>query len=322
MQRRNVVTTRRLNTSDSLKPPIPFSSCLNHPNHNRPKMPATRTRLPDLLLTALAPLIWGSTYLVTTLFLPPERPFTAALLRVLPAGVLLLAAYRQVPARRDWGRITLLGVLNIGLFQAMLFVAAYRLTGGLAAILTSTQTLMVLLLTWLVGGQMPPKAAWAWAVAGVAGIGLLVLSPTARLDGLGVAAALAGSAAMALGVYLSKHWQIKLSGAAFTGWQLVAGGLFLLPITLWREGVPHHLTAANAGGYAYLCLVGAVLAYGLFFRGLARLSPAAVSSLGLLSPVSAFVLGWLFLGQALDARSMVGLVLALVSIAGIQRAMR
>jgi len=133
-------------------------------------MPATRTRLPDLLLTALAPLIWGSTYLVTTLFLPPERPFTAALLRVLPAGVLLLAAYRQVPARRDWGRITLLGVLNIGLFQAMLFVAAYRLTGGLAAILTSTQTLMVLLLTWLVGGQMPPKAAWAWAVAGVTGI--------------------------------------------------------------------------------------------------------------------------------------------------------
>ena len=259
-------------------------------------MPATRTHLPDLLLTALAPLIWGSTYLVTTLFLPPERPFTAALL----------------------------GVLNIGLFQAMLFVAAYRLTGGLAAILTSTQTLMVLLLTWLVGGQMPPKAAWAWAwaAAGVAGIGLLVLSPTARLDGPGVAAALAGSAAMALGVYLSKHWQIKLSGAAFTGWQLVAGGLFLLPITLWREGVPHHLTAANAGGYAYLCLVGAVLAYGLFFRGLARLSPAAVSSLGLLSPVSAFVLGWLFLGQALDVRSMVGLVLALVSIAGIQRAMR
>ena len=201
-------------------------------------MPATRTHLPDLLLTALAPLIWGSTYLVTTLFLPPERPFTAALLRVLPAGVLLLAAYRQMPARRDWGRIALLGVLNIGLFQAMLFVAAYRLTGGLAAILTSTQTLMVLLLTWLVGGQMPLKAAWAWAAAGVAGIGLLVLSPTARLDGLGVAAALAGSAAMALGVYLSKHWQIKLSGAAFTGGQLVAGGLFLLPITLWREGVP------------------------------------------------------------------------------------
>lgn len=286
-----------------------------------PPAPA-RTHLSDLLLTALAPLIWGSTYLVTTLFLPPERPFTAALLRVLPAGVLLLAVYRQVPARGDWGRIVLLGVLNIGLFQAMLFVAAYRLTGGLAAILTSTQTLMVLLLTWWIGRQMPPKAAWAWAAAGVAGIGLLVLSPAARLDWLGVAAALAGSAAMALGVYLSKHWRVKLSGMAFTGWQLVVGGLFLLPIALWREGLPRGLTAVNVGGYAYLCLAGAVLAYGLFFRGLARLSPAVVSSLGLLSPVSAFVLGWLFLGQGLDARSAVGMVLALLSIVGIQRAMR
>lgn len=281
-----------------------------------------RTSLSDLLLTALAPLIWGSTYLVTTLFLPPDRPFTAALLRVLPAGVLLLLAYRQMPARGDWGRIALLGVLNIGLFQAMLFVAAYRLTGGLAAILTSTQTLMVLLLTWLLDGQMPPKAAWAWAAAGVAGIGLLVFSPVAQLDWLGVAAALLGSAAMALGVFWSKHWQIKLSGAAFTGWQLVVGGLFLLPIALWREGAPRGLSAVNVGGYAYLCLVGAVLAYGLFFRGLARLSPAVVSSLGLLSPVNAFVLGWLFLGQGLDWRGLAGLVLALVPIVGVQRAMR
>ena len=263
----------------------------------------SRTHLSDILLTALAPLIWGSTYLVTTLFLPPNRPFTAALLRVLPAGVLLLAFYWQTPARREWGKVALLGVLNIGLFQAMLFVAAYRLPGGLAAILMSTQTLMVLLLSWLIGKQMPAKAAWAWAAAGIAGIALLVLSPQAKLDGLGVAAALTGSAAMALGVYLSKHWQIKLSGAAFTGWQLVAGGLFLLPIAAWREDMPPELSAANVSGYVYLSLFGAVLAYVLFFRGLSRLSPAAVSSLNLLSPICAFVLGWLFLGQTLDARA-------------------
>ena len=213
----------------------------------------SRTHLSDILLTALAPLIWGSTYLVTTLFLPPNRPFTAALLRVLPAGVLLLAFYWQTPARREWGKVALLGVLNIGLFQAMLFVAAYRLPGGLAAILMSTQTLMVLLLSWLIGKQMPAKAAWAWAAAGIAGIALLVLSPQAKLDGLGVAAALTGSAAMALGVYLSKHWQIKLSGAAFTGWQLVAGGLFLLPIADCRL-VRRHAACAFGGECGRLCV--------------------------------------------------------------------
>ena len=50
----------------------------------------------DILLTALAPLIWGSTYIVTSELLPPDRPFTAALIRVLPAGLLLLLLMRRL----------------------------------------------------------------------------------------------------------------------------------------------------------------------------------------------------------------------------------
>lgn len=283
-------------------------------------MSAARNR--DLLITALAPLIWGSTYLVTTEFLPPDRPFTAALIRVLPAGLLLLAYTRRAPARGEWARVVLLGVLNIGLFQAMLFVSAYRLPGGLAATLSSTQTLMILLLGWLIGKNMPPKAAWGWAAAGVAGIALMVLSPQARFDGWGMAAALTGAAGMALGVYLSKHWRISLNALAFTGWQLLFGGLFLLPATLLLETPPDTLTAANIGGYLYLSLFGAVFVYALFFRGIAKLPPAVVSSLALLSPVCAFVLGWLFLGQSMDAKSLLGFALALSSIFGVQKAMR
>ncbi len=283
-------------------------------------MSAVRNR--DLLVTALAPLIWGSTYLVTTEFLPPNRPFTAALIRVLPAGLLLLAYTRRAPARGEWARVVLLGVLNIGLFQAMLFISAYRLPGGLAATLSSTQTLMILLLGWLIGKNMPPKAAWGWAAAGVAGIALMVLSPQARFDGWGMAAALTGAAGMALGVYLSKHWRISLNALAFTGWQLLFGGLFLLPAALLLETPPDTLTAANIGGYLYLSLFGALFAYALYFRGIAKLPPAVVSSLALLSPVCAFVLGWLFLGQSMDAKSLLGFALALASIFGVQKAMR
>ena len=273
-----------------------------------------------ILATALAPLIWGNTYLVTTEFLPPNRPFTAALIRVLPAGLLLLAWTRRLPQRGEWGIVALLGFLNIGFFQAMLFVAAYRLPGGLAAVLSSTQTLMVLVFTWLIDKTMPPKAAWAWSATGVLGIAVLVLSPSARYDGTGILAALSGAAAMALGVYLSKHKKTSLPVLAFTGWQLFIGGVFLLPVALLAEPPLESLSPANIGGYLYLCLFGAVLAYVLFFRGIAKLSPAAVSSLGLLSPVSAFVLGWLFLGQGMDAKSLAGFALVLVSIFGVQRA--
>ena len=246
-------------------------------------------RTAAILATALAPLIWGSTYLVTTEFLLPDRPFTAALIRVLPAGLLLLAWTRRIPKRDEWTTVVLLGFLNIGFFQAMLFVAVYRLPGGLAAVLSSTQTLMVLVFTWLIGKTMPPKAAWAWSATGVLGIALLVLSPQVRYDTLGILAALAGAAAMALGVYLSKHRRTSLPVLAFTGWQLFIGGLCLLPVALLAEPPLEALSAANLGGYLYLCLFGAVLAYVLWFDGIAKLLPAAVSSLGLLSPVCAFV---------------------------------
>lgn len=278
------------------------------------------SRAAAIFTTACAPLIWGSTYLVTTEFLPPDRPLTAALLRALPAGLLLLMYARVLPRRSEWGTVILLGILNIGFFQAMLFVAAYRLPGGLAAVLSSTQTLMVLLLTWLIGKTMPPKAAWLWAAAGVAGIALMVLSPQARYDAWGIAAALSGAASMSLGVYLSKHHRTSLPVLAFAGWQLLVGGLCLLPAALLTEPPLPALTLANIGGYLYLCLFGAVLAYVLFFSGLARLSPAVVSSLGLLSPVCAFALGWLFLGQGMDGKSLLGFALALLSIDSVQRA--
>ena len=282
-----------------------------------PKQPALFCRVAAIFTTACAPLIWGNTYLVTTKFLPPDRPLTAALLRVLPAGLLLLMYARVLPRRSEWSTVILLGILNIGFFQAMLFVAAYRLPGGLAAVLSSTQTLMVLLLTWLIGKTMPPKAAWLWAAAGIASIALMVLSPQARYDAWGIAAALSGAASMSLGVYLSKHRRTSLPVLAFAGWQLLVGGLCLLPVALLAEPPLPALTLANIGGYLYLCLFGAVLAYVLFFSGLARLLPAVVSSLGLLSPVCAFALNWLFLGQGMDGKSLLGFVLALLSIDGV-----
>ena len=148
----------------------------------------------------LGPVIWGSTYIVTTELLPPDRPFTAALLRTLPAGLLLVLWCRRWPAWGDgvgWRRLLVLAALNIGVFQALLFVAAYRLPGGVAA----------------------------------------------------------------------------------------------------------------------------VVAYALWFRGIARLPSVAVSSLGLLSPVTAVLLGWALLGQAMTGVSLVGMLVVLASILAVQWAM-
>lgn len=257
-------------------------------------------RLGVLLVTALAPAIWGSTYLVTTELLPPDRPLLAAVLRALPAGLLLVLITRRLPSGQWWWRAAVLGTLNIGIFLALLFVAAYRLPGGVAATLGAVQPLLVAgFSAGLLGTRLTRRTVLA-ALAGLAGVSLLVLRADAALDGLGVAAALGGAVVMALGVVLSKRWRADAPLLAVTGWQLVAGGLVLLPVTLLVEGPPPPvLTGANLLGYGYLAIIGAAVSYALWFRGINALSPTEVTFLGLLSPLVATLLGWLVLGQGL-----------------------
>ncbi|OEZ99030.1 EamA family transporter [Duganella sp. HH101] len=272
------------------------------------------------LTTALAPAIWGSTYIVTTQLLPPDRPFIAALLRTLPAGLLLLMFVGRLPPRAEWGRLAVLSALNIGFFQALLFIAAYRLPGGLAAVVGAIQPLLVMGLAWLLDRRPPARLAVGAGVLGVLGMAVLLLSPGAAWDAAGIAAALAGAACMAAGTYLTRRWRSELPVLALTGWQLLLGGLMLAPLAVLVDPPLPALGAVQVLGYAYLSLAGALLAYALWFRGIARLSPVAVSSLGLLSPLVAVVLGWALLGQAMSGLSLAGLVTVLASILAVQRA--
>ncbi|WP_175541051.1 EamA family transporter [Streptomyces pini] len=268
-----------------------------------------------LLATALAPAIWGTTYLVTTELLPPDRPLLAAVLRALPAGLLLLALTRRLPTGQWWWRAAVLGTLNIGVFLALLFVAAYRLPGGVAATAGAVQPLIAAGLSAAVLGERFTLRTALAGVAGVAGVGLLVLRADARLDAVGVAAALGGAAVMATGVVLGKRWTTPAPLLAVTGWQLVAGGLLLLPVALAAEGPPPAgLTAGNLLGYGYLSIVGAALAYALWFRGIRALSPTTVTFLGLLSPLVATALGWLVLGQHLTWAQTAGALTVLAAL--------
>lgn len=274
-----------------------------------------------ILLTALTPMMWGSTYIVTTELLPSGYPFLAALLRVLPAGIILILITRIVPNRHDWLKVIVLGVLNIGVFQVMLFIAAYRLPGGLAAILGAVQPIVVLVLMASIAKMRIPQVAWLSAFMGVVGMVLMLYSPAMKIDFMGVIAALLGAISMAFGTFLSRYWRVDLPLAAFTGWQLFFGGLVILPVFLIFESWPE-MSLKNIVGYSYLSIFGALIAYLLWFRGLQRLSPAVVSSIGLLSPVTAFFLGWIFLGESLTLLSMGGFIMILASIFMIQKALR
>ncbi len=261
-------------------------------------------------VTALAPAIWGSTYLVTTEWLPPDRPLLATTVRALPAGLILLPFTRAVPSATWLWRTIVLGTLNIGAFNFLLFVAAYRLPGGIAGMIMAVQPMLVLALAALLIGDRIRYAHVAACALGAGGVALLVFEGAAAPDLLGVLAALAAAASMAAGITLTKLWG-RPDGVGllpFTGWQLVAGGLVTLPFTLALECLPATISASNVLGFGYLISLGAVISYAIWFRGMERLPALAVSFLALGSPIVATLLGYLFLSQALSILQVAGIV--------------
>lgn len=277
---------------------------------------AARGRAATTAVTAFAPAVWGTTYVVTTELLPAGHPMFAGLMRALPAGLLALAITRTLPRGIWWWRAAVLGALNIGAFFPLLFLAAERLPGGVAATLGATQPIIVAVLAVVVLGERFSAWRLTWGLVGVAGVGLVVLGPAAALDATGIAAGLAGAGAMALGVTLTKRWG-RPSGVrpmAFAGWQLTAGGLVLLVPVFLTEGVPHHLDGRAVAGYLWLGLIGGLLAYTLWFAGLKVLPVTATALLGLLSPLVAAIAGAVFLGQTLTGTQLAGFALALAAL--------
>lgn len=259
--------------------------------------------------TAIGPATWGTTYFVATEMLPAGRPLLAAAIRTLPIGLLLALRGGQRPSGAWWWRYGVLGALNIGAFQALLFVAAFRLPGGVAATVGAVQPLVAAALAAVLLGEVFTRRTGLAGIAGIVGVALLVLRPGAGLDPVGLVAALAATLSMALGVVLTKHWGRPVDLLTSTGWQLTVGGLFLAPVALVFEGMPPALTGTNLMGFAWLAVVGTGLAYALWFRGIGNLPIRMTSFLALLSPLVATAIGWLVLHQALDFVQVVGAVL-------------
>ncbi|WP_046007221.1 EamA family transporter [Pseudoalteromonas rubra] len=269
-----------------------------------------------MMIAMIAPIIWGSTYIVTTELLPADKPLIASVLRALPAGILLVLLGRKLPQGVWWMRSIVLGLLNIGGFFYCLFVAAYLLPGGVAALIMSCQPIIVMLLGALLLKNKLKARQFVACLIGALGVSLLVLEPNMALPAAGVQAGLAGAMSMATGIVLTKKWgkPADVSVYTFTGWQLVVGGLFLLPIALIQEGFPSALTVNNLIGYTYLSLIGALVAYVVWFKAIEKLPVVTVSFISFASPLSATLLGYLVLGEVLTLSQILGTCVIVLAI--------
>lgn len=262
-------------------------------------------------VTAIAPVAWGSNYYVTHEFLPAGYPLYGALLRALPAGLLLLAITRKLPQKDWWWRSLILGTLNVGAFFVLIYVAAQRLPTSVASTVMATSPVVMMLFAWLVVAEPPRARQLAGAGLGIAGVVLMLGIGAADLPGI---LASAGAMVMSsLGYVLAKKWSKDIDVLSLTAWQLIAGALVLLPVATLVE-TPPALNGKAVLGFAYVTVVATALAFVVWFAGLRHLDAGTVGLVGLLNPVTGVLLGTVVAAEALTSTQLAGLVLVLAGI--------
>jgi probable blue pigment (indigoidine) exporter len=267
-----------------------------------------------LLVTAIAPIAWGSTYFVTREYLPADSPLWGAALRALPAGLVLLAIRPRMPRGPWWWRSLVLGVLNVSVFFALVYLAAQLLPTSLASTVMATSPVVMMLFAWMLAGERLRVLPLVGAGVGIAGVVLLLATDTSSVDWTGIAASVAAMVLSSLGFILAKRWRDGTDVRAVTAWQFLAGGLLLLPAALLVEGAPPPLDVPALLGFAYVSVFATAVAFAAWFTGLAHLPAGTVGLVGLLNPVTGVLLGTLVAGEVLGPAQLVGLVLVLAGI--------
>ena len=264
-----------------------------------------------VLVTAIAPIAWGSTYYVTREFLPAESPLWGAVLRALPAGILLFALRPRRPRGAWWWRSAVLGALNVGVFFALIYAVAQLLPTSLASTIMATSPAIMMLLAWLLAGERLRAVPMLGAAVGLAGVALLLATDAGAVAPLGVVASVAAMLLSSLGYVLAKRWKDDTELLAVTSWQLLAGGLMLVPAALVVEGAPPALDAVEIAAFAYVGVIATAVAFVAGFGGLAHQPAGPVGLVGLLNPVTGVLLGVLLAGEALGGWQVAGLALVL-----------
>lgn len=283
-----------------------------------------------LLAFAVIYLVWGSTFLAIRVGVQQVPPFLLAGMRFTLAGALVFAwailSGEPRPTRRQWAGTALIGGILITTCYGLLFWSEQRVTSGVAAVLAATIPIfMTLAETFVLRTQRLTPPLVVALLIGVAGVAVLtsdtLLPHGTPVDGAGAAALIIGSATWGMGSVLTRRLPLPASGVMRSGTQMMIGGFALLVISLLLgEPGRFHAGAVSSRAWlalAYLIVAGSIVAYTAYVWLLARVSPTRVGSYAYVNPVVAVLLGALLLDEPLDARTLLGTALVLVSVAGL-----
>lgn len=294
--------------------------------HPGGEAPGPRQRMVVALAFAAIYLIWGSTYLGIRVAVWSIPPFLMAGSRNFLAGTILFTLLRArgvaAPTAAEWRHGAIAGLLMLAVGNGLVTWAEQTVPSNFAALLVAAVPLYTALLDWArPGGRRPARTVLVGITVGFAGMLLLVLPEQGAFAvprGAGVIAVLISAFGWSVGTLRARYGRRHAHTLMASAQMMLAGGSALLLIALARGEVARLSWAAvrwqSALAFAYLTLIGSLVAFSAFGWLVARTSPALISTTAYVNPVVAVILGWLLLGERLSARALGGATLIIAAV--------
>lgn len=268
-------------------------------------------------LLLLLSLLWGGSFFFSEVALRELRPFTLVFGRVFFAAIALnlivrLAGYRMPKGWGMWRLYLLMGLLNNLIPFSLIVWGQTQITGGLASILNATAPLWTVLLAhFFTQDEKLTPARFVGILCGLCGV-IFIIGPEV-LRGLGLSvwaqtAVLLAAFSYAVAGLFGKRFKGTPPLVTAAG-QITGTTVMMLPLVLiverpWTLASP---SAATWGAMLGLALLSTTVAYVIYFQLLAKAGATNLLLVAFLIPISAMLLGWLFLAEQVTAGQLAGM---------------
>jgi drug/metabolite transporter (DMT)-like permease len=285
-----------------------------------------RDLLPSIFAFALIYVVWGSSFLAIRFAVETLPPLLMMGTRHLAAGGLLLAWQfargKSLPEPRLWRHAFIAGAFCFLGCHGLLAWAELRISSGLAALLSATLPIWMILLARMHGQGSELTARVLSGIAlGLVGVGVLIPFGAAGhpLESWSALSIIACEVFWAAGAIYSRGVKTPTSPATFAAMQMLAGGL-LLSIAGLGFGEASRVNAAafdtrSVLSLGFLIVFASLLTFTAYTWLLQRYSPALVSTHSYINPVVAVFLGWALAGEPVTIRTLLGTAVILASVA-------
>ena len=222
--------------------------------------------------------------------------------------------------RADWGWLVLLGLVVFTLTQGAQFISLSYLPANMVSLVLNTTSMVVGLAGIYFLKEMPTPLQWFGIALTLAGVGVYFLPIS--ISGVlwfGLLAAfvtmLGNTASSLLGrkVNLQGH----LSPLIVTFVSMGFGSIVLLAIGITTQGLGHP-TPGDWGIIAWLAVVNTAFAFTIWNQTLQTLSAVESSIINSLMMPQIAILAFVFLGEGLTTKEIIGLVLVGIGVLVVQ----